>query len=213
REAGDPQPPEHAFADPAVPEGVDAGPDERHFRLADEVVPALAKTLGQAAETLPPPQHSLAAACACHGSGLPTSKAAAAPSAISNGWRLGLTHHANVGLGNLGGFGNRAAELAFALARLVTEQVFFARLAAFQLAGRGDAEALADTLVGLHLGHRSHRSCFKAKRKAPGQHQGSRPWVAKPDSQFWNSYYTKTGERGEGGPTLTPWARASPSGA
>src|SRR5690349_17944608 len=47
----------------------------------------------------------------------------------------------------------RAAQLAFALAALLGEDVALERLATFVLAGAGGAEALRGGAIGLDLGH------------------------------------------------------------
>jgi hypothetical protein len=44
-----PESPEHALAHPAVAESENTTPDERHQRLANEVMPALPEAFGQAA--------------------------------------------------------------------------------------------------------------------------------------------------------------------
>src|SRR5205085_9690059 len=67
-DADDPQPPEQALAHPAVAEGVDARPDQRHPRLADEVVAALAEPLGELPQPLAAAHDRLAAAGAYHDS-------------------------------------------------------------------------------------------------------------------------------------------------
>src|SRR5262249_13411028 len=69
-----------------------------------------------------------------------------------------------------------AAEVPLALAGLVAEQVFLARLAPLQLARSRHAEALLGNLVCLHLWHRTPdrsgpRPCRK-KKGAPGEPPG-----------------------------------------
>src|SRR5439155_24508981 len=66
-DADDPQPAEFALADPAVAESVTPRPDERHQRLAVEIMAALAETLRQLARPLATALQGDAAACTYHG--------------------------------------------------------------------------------------------------------------------------------------------------
>src|ERR1051325_595497 len=66
---------------------------------------------------------------------------------------LGFAHHLNVFLAQFAAFNDGAAQVAFALASFVAQQVFLARLAAFQFARGSDAEAFLGTFMRLHLGH------------------------------------------------------------
>ena len=62
-------------------------------------------------------------------------------------------HHFDVLLRNLVIVDHDAAEVPFALAGFVAQQVLFAGLAALELARRRHAKALLRGLMGLHLGH------------------------------------------------------------
>src|SRR4051794_31408468 len=60
-------------------------------------------------------------------------------------------HQGHVLLAELAGLDRRAAQVAFALAGLVAQQVFLARVTALQLAGRRHTKAFLRTLMRLHL--------------------------------------------------------------
>ena len=89
-----------------------------------------------------------------------------------------LTAAENVWLGlgksvSLASVTQRIAQVAFALARLVAEQVFLAGLVALELAGGGHAEALARGLMALHLGHGcTVGPCPGGERRLAGPRRG-----------------------------------------
>ena len=97
---------------------------------------------------------------------------------------LRATHHSYIRFGNLGRFRDRTTQLAFALPGLVTEQVLLARLAALELAGGGDPEALAHALVRLHLGHRNTRKKKRAPRLLQGVLEVRHPLVVPGRSKY-----------------------------
>src|SRR5262249_42181141 len=94
-----------------------------------------------------------------------------APASGERGELCVAAHDFDVLLAQLARFNDGAAQVAFALAGLVAEQVLLAGLAPFQLAAGGHAEGLLGALVGLHLWHVSivstrFHSC-EQKKKGP----------------------------------------------
>src|SRR5262249_52655942 len=122
-------------------------------------------------------------------------------------------HHGGVGLAQLAGLHDPAAQLALPLAGLVTVEVLLARLAAEDLALRRHAEPLLGSLVSFHLGHRRHpcvRNPRWKRKRAPGTTPGV-PWSISSPVRW--VYSTKTARRGQGQSALTLSAPAWPSSA
>src|SRR5262245_53216379 len=107
------------------------------------MMPAQTKTLRQAAQAFAAPKNGLAAACSCHCSkNSPEIE------------RLVLAaHRLDVRARQLAAVHDDAAQLALALAGLVTEQVLLAGLPAFQFPRSRHAEAFLRGLVRLLLRH------------------------------------------------------------
>src|SRR5581483_289632 len=166
-DAHDPQLTEFALADATVPESVDATADQRHDRLTIEVVPALPEALGQLPHAFAAAEDGLAATCSGHGYNI---LRVCGPAML----RL-ATHDFDVLLGNFADLDELGAELALALAGLVTVQVFLAGLGAFELARGGHAEAFLRGLMRLHLGHGGTilPTARDQMKKAPGPSQGA----------------------------------------
>src|SRR5688572_11658640 len=79
--------------------------------------------------------------------------------------RLTAGEASDVLAGHLADLDDRAAQVALALAALVSVEVLLAGLAALELARGGHAEPLLGALVGLLLGHGS-QSCSRRTRSA-----------------------------------------------
>src|SRR5439155_21809233 len=142
-----------------------------------KIMPAQAKTFGQAAQALAIANDDFAAACPSHGSNL---------------FRCMLcvpAHEGNVFLDAFLAFNDRFPQTPFAFAGLVTEQVLFARLAAFQLPQGGHTKSFFAAFVSLHLRHGRLRAAL------PQNKRGLWPQPRGPKSLFLQSgkrNYSKT---------------------